>query len=299
MLLAVGVLAGLVEVRGGGRGQVVDAAMVDGVAMLMGAIIGAHQSGFWSDERGTNLLDSGAPFYDCYRCADGGYVAIGAIEPQFFAALLDGLGLDPEVLPDQHDRTRWDELRRAIADAVATRGRDEWDDVFRDTDACVAPVRSMGELATDPHLRARGTITSVNGAKQPAPAPRSLGHTGPAGQARRRSDDGAIRCSIGGARALTVSPRGSHSLHGVRSPISSTRCTSSLSATTMQSGRWTIEPRGVATSSVPVATAAASLVTVTAVEPRSTRDSRRAMASRSAADWVRCSLTNSVIQWAK
>ncbi len=172
MLLVVGVLAALVEARDSGRGQVVDAAMVDGVAMLMGAIIGAHQSGFWSDERGTNLLDSGAPFYDCYRCADGRYVAVGAIEPQFFAELLHGLGLDPAGLPDQHDRSRWDELRQAIGDAIATRGRDEWDEVFRDTDACVAPVRSMGELATDPHLVARGTITNVDGAVQPAPAPR-------------------------------------------------------------------------------------------------------------------------------
>ncbi len=172
MLLAVGVLAALVEARDAGVGQVVDAAMVDGVAMLMGAFIGAHQSGFWSDERGTNLLDSGAPFYDCYPCADGRYVAVGAIEPQFFAELLRGLGLDAEALPDQHDRSRWDELRRAIGDAFAARGRDEWDAVFRATDACVAPVRSMGELAADPHLAARGTIASVDGAIQPAPAPR-------------------------------------------------------------------------------------------------------------------------------
>lgn len=172
MLLAMGMLAAMVHARASGEGQVVDAAMVDGVAMLMGAMMGARESGFWSDERGTNLLDSGAPFYDCYRCADGGYVAIGAIEPQFFTELIEGLGLDPAALPAQDDPATWPELRQVIAEAVATRTRDEWAARFEDTDACVAPVLTMGEMADHPHIRARATIVDVDGARQPAPAPR-------------------------------------------------------------------------------------------------------------------------------
>ena len=146
--------------------------MVDGVAMLMGAMLGAHESGFWSDERGTNLLDSGAPFYDCYACADGGYLAIGAIEPQFYAELLRILELDPDDLPDQNDTSRWDELRQSIAGAVASRTRDQWAQAFEGTDACAAAVLSMGELATEPQLVARETIIDVDGAAQPHPAPR-------------------------------------------------------------------------------------------------------------------------------
>ena len=165
-------LAALLETRTSGRGQVVDAAMVDGVAMLMGAMIGAHASGFWSDERGTNLLDSGAPYYDCYRCADGGYVAVGAIEPQFYEALLAGLGLDADDLPAQNDQARWPELRERIAGAIGGESRSHWTQVFEGTDACVAPVLSMGELAEHHHLASRGTIVDVDGAPQPAPAPR-------------------------------------------------------------------------------------------------------------------------------
>ena len=180
MLLATGMLAALLAVRDGAPGQVVDAAMVDGVAMLMGALIGAHQSGFWSDERGSNLLDSGAPFYDCYRCADDRYVAVGAIEPQFFAALLDGLGLDAADLPPQDDSAGWPAHRDAIGGRFATRDRDDWDAVFRDVDACVAPVLTMGEIAEHPHLAARRTLVPVDGAVQPAPAPRfSATPTGP------------------------------------------------------------------------------------------------------------------------
>lgn len=172
LLLAFGMLAALTSARASGEGQVVDAAMVDGVAMLMGALLGARESGFWSDERGTNLLDSGAPFYDCYRCADGRYVAVGAIEAPFFAELVVGLGLDADALPDQNDTARWPELREAIGGAIASRTRDEWTTRFEGTDACVAPVLTMGEIADHPHLAARGTIVDVDGAAQPAPAPR-------------------------------------------------------------------------------------------------------------------------------
>lgn len=172
LLLAFGICAALVERATSGEGQVVDAAMVDGAALLMAPLFGAHASGYWSDERGTNLLDGGAPFYDCYECADARHVSVGALEPKFFAALLDGLGLDAAELPDQHDRSRWPELRAAIGAAFATRPRDEWASRFGDVDACVAPVLTMGEAPGDRHLREWGTFVDVAGVAQPAPAPR-------------------------------------------------------------------------------------------------------------------------------
>jgi alpha-methylacyl-CoA racemase len=173
MLLVVGVLAALVERAASGEGQVVDAAMVDGAALLMAPLFGAWASGFWSADRGTNLLDSGAPFYDCYPCADGGWLAVGAIEAPFYAALLDGLGLadDPD-LPGQHDQARWPELRRRLAEVIATRARDEWAERFQDVDACVAPVLDMGEAPTHPHAVARRAFVDVGGVPQPAAAPR-------------------------------------------------------------------------------------------------------------------------------
>jgi alpha-methylacyl-CoA racemase len=172
MLLALGVCAALVERATSGRGQVVDAAMVDGAALLMTPLFGASLTGFWSDDRGTNLLDSGAPFYDCYECADGGYVAVAAIEPQFYAALLDGLGLDPAELPDQNDQSRWPELRDAIGGVLRTRSRDEWAGRFEHAGACVAPVLTMREATEHPHHVDRGTFVEVAGAVQPGPAPR-------------------------------------------------------------------------------------------------------------------------------
>jgi alpha-methylacyl-CoA racemase len=173
MLLVVGVLAALVERSHSGRGQVVDAAMVDGAALLMAPLFGAWASGFWSADRGTNLLDSGAPFYDSYRCADGGWVAVAAIEAPFYADLLDGLGLagDP-TLPDQHDQARWPELRDRLAAVIATEDRDTWAARFADRDAFVAPVLTMGEAPTHPHAVARGAFFDVDGVLQPAPAPR-------------------------------------------------------------------------------------------------------------------------------
>ena len=172
MLLATGVLAALVERATSGKGQVVDAAMVDGAALLMAPLFGAWSSGFWSAERGTNLLDSGAPFYDVYECSDGGWLSVGAIEPQFYALLLEGLGLTGDDLPDQNDQSRWPELRAAIAGAILTRSRDEWADVFAGSDACVAPVLTMGEAPTHPHAVARSSFVDVEGVAQPAPAPR-------------------------------------------------------------------------------------------------------------------------------
>lgn len=173
MLLATGIMAALVERAGSDRGQVVDAAMVDGAALLMGPLFGAWASGFWNEARGTNLLDSGAPFYDVYECADGRWLAIGAIEPQFYAQLLDGLGLaGDDTLPDQNDAARWPELHERIAQVVRTRSRDDWAAHFEGTDACVAPVLTMGEAPTHPHAVARGAFADVEGVPQPGPAPR-------------------------------------------------------------------------------------------------------------------------------
>jgi alpha-methylacyl-CoA racemase len=146
--------------------------MVDGSALLMAPLFGAWASGFWSAERGTNLLDSGAPFYDCYPCADGGWVAVAAIESPFFAALLEGLGLDASDLGDQHDRSRWPELRAALAARFASLPRDEWAARFAGVDACVSPVLDMGEAPVHPHAVARHAFVDVDGVAQPAPSPR-------------------------------------------------------------------------------------------------------------------------------
>ncbi len=172
MLLAVGVLAALVERQASGLGQVVDAAMVDGSALLASFIRGMYAAGLWQDERGVNLLDGGAPFYDTYETADGRHVAVGALEPQFYAALLDGLGLADAGLPAQYDRSGWPVLRERFAAAFRQRSRDEWAEVFAGTDACVAPVLSLGEAPGHPHNLARGTFTEVGGVTQAAPAPR-------------------------------------------------------------------------------------------------------------------------------
>jgi alpha-methylacyl-CoA racemase len=172
MLLAVGILAALVERAQSGLGQVVDAAMVDGSALLTSFLYGMRATGAWQDERGTNLLDGGAPFYDTYAAADGGYLAVGALEPQFYAELLDGLGLTDAGLPAQHDRSGWPELRRRFTEAFAERDRDEWAAIFAGTDACVAPVLGLGEAPDHPHAMARSAFTDIGGVRQPAPAPR-------------------------------------------------------------------------------------------------------------------------------
>ncbi len=172
MLLALGLVAGVLHAERTGEGQVVDAAMVDGTALLMAPFFGASAIGFWSDERGTNLLDSGAPYYDVYRCADGAEIAVGAIEPQFFAALLDVLELSPDSVPPQDDRDRWPELRSAITEAFAGHPRATWLGRAEGRDACVAPVLTMREAAAHPHVRARGSIVEHEGVPQPAPAPR-------------------------------------------------------------------------------------------------------------------------------
>ena len=170
MFLVTGVLAALLERATSGRGQVVDAAMVDGVSSLLAMTYGFRAAGGWTDERGSNLLDGGAPFYDTYACSDGEYVAVGALEPQFWAVVVQTLEL--EDLPAQYDRAGWPVLRQRLSAAFATRTRDEWAEVFAGLDACVSPVLSLGEAPQHPHLAARSAVVEVEGVLQPAPAPR-------------------------------------------------------------------------------------------------------------------------------
>jgi alpha-methylacyl-CoA racemase len=179
MLLLTGVLAALWERERSGEGQVVDAAMVDGASLLMQMVWALRGAGGWQDVRGSNLLDSGAPFYDTYSCADGRWVAVGALEPQFYAALLHGLDLDPAQLPQQYNRAGWPVLRARFTEIFATRTRDEWAAVFSGTDSCVTPVLSLDEVGGHPHIAARDTLVTVDGIEQAAPAPR-FSRTAPA-----------------------------------------------------------------------------------------------------------------------
>lgn len=172
LLLAVGVLAALYERDRSGRGQVVDAAMVDGAALLTTFLHGMASVGAWPGRRGTNLLDGGAPFYDVYEAADGRFVSVGALEEKFYAELLDVLGLADAGLPPRHDPANWPELRARIAAAVATRTRDEWAALAEGTDACLAPVLAPGEAPGHGHNAERGMFVEVAGVAQPAPAPR-------------------------------------------------------------------------------------------------------------------------------
>ncbi|TDC99505.1 CoA transferase [Saccharopolyspora terrae] len=169
--LVIGILAALDEARRSGRGQVVDAAIVDGTAHLLAGTHMMLAAGGWADQRGVNLLDGGAPFYSVYETADGRYMAVGALEPKFYVELLGKLGLDEDPAR-QNDRSRWPELRRRIADAFVRRTQEEWNEVFAQSDACVAPVLSLREAAEHPHIKARGSIVDRDGLLQPAPAPR-------------------------------------------------------------------------------------------------------------------------------
>jgi alpha-methylacyl-CoA racemase len=173
LFAAFGIVAALLHAGRTGEGQVVDAAMIDGASSQMTMIYGMLASGRWLLERGANLLDGGAPFYRCYACSDGRFIAIASIEPQFFRAMMEGLGLDPAAW-DQADRSHWPALADAIAAVVSRQPRDHWAAVFDGTDACVAPVLSMAEAPEHPHNRARGTFLgpALGDPAQPAPAPR-------------------------------------------------------------------------------------------------------------------------------
>ncbi len=172
MYLAFGLVCGILEARTSGRGQVVDAAMVDGAASLMGFFHGFRAMGIWNDERGTNMLDTGAHYYDVYETADGKWISIGAIESQFYRELLDKLGLAGEELPHQNDKANWGTMKERFAAVIRTRTRAEWETILEGTDTCFAPVLSMAEAPHHPHNVARGTFQEVAGVVQPGPAPR-------------------------------------------------------------------------------------------------------------------------------
>jgi alpha-methylacyl-CoA racemase len=172
MLLAVGLLAGLLETSRSGKGQVVDAAMIDGSAILGMFPRALALAGQWEGGRGENLIDGGAPFYSIYETGDGRYVAVGALEPHFYSQLIEGLGLDAGDLPDQYDRSHWPHLRAIFEEVFVSKTRDEWLESFSGTDACVAPVLTPSEALLHPHNAARHTFVDVDGVGQAAPAPR-------------------------------------------------------------------------------------------------------------------------------
>jgi alpha-methylacyl-CoA racemase len=195
MLLAFGVACAISEAQRSGRGQVVDAAMVEGASLLATMFWGLRAGGKWSNERGANILDTGAPWYDVYETLDHKYVALAAIEPKFYAEMLARMGLAGDALPPQHARERWPELRRCFADVIATKSRDDWCVVFEGSDACFSPVLTFDEARDHPHNVARRGYVNPGGVDQPAPAPRFSRTPGAA--SRPPPERGA-----GGAQAL-------------------------------------------------------------------------------------------------
>jgi len=172
MLLALGMLCAFLERERSGQGQVVDAAMVEGSALLATSIYAKRASGLWHDRRGSNLLDTGAPFYEVYETKDGGFMAVGALEPQFYAALLRGMGLDSQDLPAQMDRARWPEMKQRFATVFKSKTRAEWTRIFAGTDACASPVLAPVEAAEHEHNRSRASFRETGGVLHPAAAPR-------------------------------------------------------------------------------------------------------------------------------
>ncbi|GGC63283.1 CaiB/BaiF CoA transferase family protein [Chelatococcus reniformis] len=172
LYLAFGVVCALLEAKRSGQGQVVDAAMVDGAASLMTSAYGLHEGGLYKDERGANILDSGAPFYEVYACADGGFIAVAPIEEKFREEFYRLLGVDRASLPNDDDRANWPAVKETIAARIATRTRAQWEETFAGSDACVSPVLSMAEAPKHAHIAARDTFIEIDGVVQPAPAPR-------------------------------------------------------------------------------------------------------------------------------
>jgi len=209
MFLLVGMLSALWHAERTGEGQVVDAAMVDGAALLMSLFHSMSAIGMWREEAGVNLLDSGTPFYDVYRTADGKWLAIGCLEPAFYAEWLRLAGLDGEELPAQFDIAGWPVLRARFAEVVASCTRDEWAALTDGTDACVAPVLTMGEAPRHPHMAARGTYVEVDGVTQAAPAPRfSLTPAGAPGSVRASDPRALLDWGIDEARIAALSSEG-------------------------------------------------------------------------------------------
>jgi alpha-methylacyl-CoA racemase len=169
---ALGIVSAVLESRDSGEGQVIDAAMIDGVAMLSARLQGLRAAGVYADAPGTNYLDTGAPFYDSYRCADGKYVAVGALEPDFYGEFLARLDVDVSDWPDQQDVAQWPRLRQLISSVLASRTRDAWTAVYEGTDSCVTPVLDFEEAAVNAHNVERGLFSELDGVLHPAPAPR-------------------------------------------------------------------------------------------------------------------------------
>jgi alpha-methylacyl-CoA racemase len=172
MLLALGLVSALLESKQSGKGQVVDAAMTDGSALLMTMIYTMQSSGFWKDSMGSNMLDGGAHFYDTYECSDGKFISLGSIEPQFYKLLCDLAGFDNNLSLDQMSRDSWPEKKKAVKEIILTKTREEWCQIMEGTDVCFAPVLNMEEAPNHPHNKARQTFIELEGATQPAPAPR-------------------------------------------------------------------------------------------------------------------------------
>ncbi len=172
MLLAFGIACALFETQRSGKGQVIDAAMIDGAAALMAMFYGQRAAGLWTDQRGANFLDTGAHYYDTYETADGKWVSVGSIEPQFYALLLKHSGIDDPEFQEQNDRSKWPEFKKKIAEIFKTKTRDEWCEIMEGTDVCFGPVLTMGEAIEYPQNVARKTFVEIEGVPQPAPAPR-------------------------------------------------------------------------------------------------------------------------------
>jgi alpha-methylacyl-CoA racemase len=195
LMLAYGMVTGILSARASGKGQVIDCAMTDGVAALTAMVWSFINSKRWSDERGVSLLDGGAPFYDSYETSDGKYISLGSIEPQFYAEMRRALGIDTDTDFDvQHDKSRWPAQKAKVAAIIRSRTRQDWCDRMETSDVCFAPILSMQEAAEHPHAQARGTFVKVDGHVQPAPAPRFLGT--PAGAPRPVSKPGAQTAEI-------------------------------------------------------------------------------------------------------
>ena len=192
LYLALGVVSALFHAARTGRGQVVDAAIVDGVSSLLAVVWGGLASGWWRDARGANLLDGGCPWYDVYETRDGQYVAVGPIEPQFFAALMEGLGWPPEMASRQWDVGQWPDLRLAMRETFGQRTRQEWVARFEHLDACVGAVLSFEEARNDRHVRARATLVDIDGVAQPGVAPRFSATPGEAGRRQPRPGDDTV-----------------------------------------------------------------------------------------------------------
>ncbi len=195
--LVIGILSALLERQRSGFGQVIDAAILDGTVSQLAIILGMRAGGLWGGARGQNILDGGAPFYRTYRCLDGKYIAVAALEPQFFAALVEGLGFDAaELVPGQYDRTRWPALHQEFETVFSTRPRDAWASHFEAADACVAPVLSFEEAASHPHNTARAAFIEDGGNLQPAPAPRFSRSTPAQSQARSSGEAALVEWGV-------------------------------------------------------------------------------------------------------